>query len=76
VQVEPIKPTLKAPETWRLKLKCHEPLSNFALNFSLRRYTKVRALGQLLARGADVLMSDVDVVWMAGAYTRPLLSST
>ena len=39
VQVEPIKPTLKAPGTKRLKPKCDEPLSNFAFNFNLRRYT-------------------------------------
>jgi hypothetical protein len=26
-----------------LKLKCDEPLSNFAFNFNLRRYTKVPA---------------------------------
>jgi hypothetical protein len=38
VQVDPIKPTLKAPESKRLKLKCDEPLLNFAFNFNLRRY--------------------------------------
>jgi hypothetical protein len=38
VQVAPIKPTLKAPGTKRLKLKCYQPLSNFAFNSSLRRY--------------------------------------
>ena len=36
VQVDPIKPTLKAPG--RLELKCDEPLSNFAFNFNPRRY--------------------------------------
>ena len=41
VQVDPIKPELKAPGTKRLKLKCDEPLSDFAFNFSLRRYTEV-----------------------------------
>jgi len=29
---------LKAPVTKRLKLKCEEPLLNFAFNFNLRRY--------------------------------------
>ena len=29
-----------------MKLKCDEPLSNFALNFNLRRYTKVLAVFQ------------------------------
>ena len=37
VQVDPMKPVLKAPGTERLMLKYDEPLSNFALNFSLRR---------------------------------------
>jgi hypothetical protein len=40
VQVAPIKPTLKPAGTKRLKLKCDEPLSNFAFNFNLRRYSK------------------------------------
>jgi len=41
VQVDPIKTTLTAPGTERLKLECDEPLSNFAFNFNLRRYNKV-----------------------------------
>jgi hypothetical protein len=43
VQVDPIKPTLKAPGTKRLKLQYDEPLSNFAFNFNLRRYTPALA---------------------------------
>ena len=39
MQVEPIKPTSKAPGTKRLTLKYDEPLSNFAFKFNLRRYT-------------------------------------
>jgi hypothetical protein len=39
-----MKPTLKAPGTKRLKLKCDEPLSNFAFNFNLRRYTMLTSL--------------------------------
>jgi hypothetical protein len=39
VQVDPIKPTFKAPGTKRLKLKYEELLSNFGFKFSLRRYT-------------------------------------
>ena len=38
VPVDPIKPTLKAPGTKRLKLKYDKPLSSFAFNFDLRRY--------------------------------------
>ena len=41
MQVDPIKPTLKAPGTKRLKLECDKPLSNFAFKFNLRRYTKI-----------------------------------
>jgi hypothetical protein len=36
-----MKPTLKAPGSKRLKLKCDEPLSKFAGKIKLRRYTKV-----------------------------------
>ena len=39
VQVDPIKPMLKAPEFQGLKLKCDETLSMFGFNFDLRRYT-------------------------------------
>ena len=39
VQVDPIKPTLKAPGTKRLKLKYDKLLSSFAFNFNLRHYT-------------------------------------
>ena len=38
MQVDPIKPTLKAPGTQRLKLKYDKLLSSFAFNFNLRRY--------------------------------------
>jgi len=41
VQVDPIRPTLKDPGAKRLKLKCDEPLSKFAFNLHLRRYTWV-----------------------------------
>jgi TPR repeat protein len=42
VQVDPIKPTLKAPGTKRLKPKYDQPLSSIAFNFNLRRYTWAR----------------------------------
>ena len=41
MQVDPIRPTLKAPGTKRLRLKSDEPLSNFAFKFELRRYIKL-----------------------------------
>ena len=40
VQVDPIKPTLKAPGTKRLKLKHDILLSSFSFNFNVRRYTE------------------------------------
>jgi hypothetical protein len=39
VQVDPVTPSLKPPETKRLKLYYDELLSNFASKFNLRRYT-------------------------------------
>jgi len=45
VQVDPIKATLKAPGTQRLKLQYDEPLSNFAFKFNLRRYNSVWSIG-------------------------------
>ena len=39
VQVDPVKPTLKALGIKRLKLKYDKPPSNFALRFNLRRYS-------------------------------------
>jgi hypothetical protein len=65
VQVDPIKPMLKAPGTKRLKLKHDKTLSSFAFNFNLRRYSK----------GLVVASASGRVTW-AGAYTRPLLIST
>ena len=41
VQVDPIKPTLKAPGIKLLKLKYDKPLTIFAFKFNLRRYNKV-----------------------------------
>jgi hypothetical protein len=39
VQLDPIKPTLKAPGTKRLTLKYNELLSNVAFKLNLRHYT-------------------------------------
>ena len=57
MQVDSIKPTVKAPGTKRLKLNCDAPLSNVAFNFELRRYTKAGLASAVLAgleAGADV----------------------
>ena len=40
MQVDPMKPTLKAPGIKLLKLECDEPLSEFAFKFNLRRYSE------------------------------------
>ena len=40
MQVDPIKPTLKASGYDRLKLKFDDPLLNCAFNFNLRCYSK------------------------------------
>jgi len=40
LQVDPIKPTLKASGTKRLNLTYHKLLSSLAFKFNLRRYTE------------------------------------
>ena len=42
VQVGPMKPTLKAPGTKRLKVDYDETLLNLAFKFKLCRYTQAR----------------------------------
>ena len=44
VQVDPIKSTLKAPDTKRLKLNYDALLPNSAFKFSLRRYNTASPL--------------------------------
>jgi len=62
VQVDTIKPTLKAPGTKRLKLKYVGSLSNVALNINLRRY--------MTDCDHECDLAEPE----AGAYTRPLLT--
>ena len=45
MQVDPIKPKLKAPGTKRLKLKYDKLLSSSAFKFNLHRYIKERRGG-------------------------------
>jgi hypothetical protein len=56
VQLDPIKPALKAPGIKRLKLICNDPLSNFAFKFNLRHYTMALAIqskmSEVLGRGS------------------------
>jgi len=57
VQVDPMKPMLKAPGTKRLKLYYDKPLSSVAFKFNLRRYTEAAASVAMLseARPANTL---------------------
>jgi len=50
VQVDSIKPVLKAPVTKRLILAYDEPLSNFAFKFNMRRYNMAPKLHEYLAK--------------------------
>ena len=49
VQVDPIRPTLNAPGTKRLKLKHDGPLSNFVLKTNLRRFNEGLSEGAVAA---------------------------
>ena len=58
VQVDPMKPVSKAPRTMLLKQICNEPLSNFAFNVHLRRYTE-GAFHRVVPSGTQM----IDFVW-------------
>ena len=62
MQVDPIKPTLKAPGTERLKLEYEDLLSIFGVKSNLRRYTLVNKYYDLATW--------FFVYGWAGAYTR------
>ena len=59
MQVAPIKPKLKPPETNRLKLKCDILLRTSAFKFNLRRYTMASEQSQTLFEAAFV-QNEVD----------------
>jgi len=75
VQVDPIKPTLKPPGTKHSRLKCDELLSSFGFKFNLRRYIKGCSRYELLGKRGESSVFHVRY-FEAGAYTRPLVSST
>jgi len=58
VQVDPIKRTLKARGTQRLKLESVELLSNLAFKFNLRRYIE-GAVADAAEHCAGVMHGDV-----------------
>ena len=63
MQVDPIKPTFKAPDAQRLKVKHDELLSSFAFNFNLRRYTLILLAALLIAVCA--------ALWVIPSYRMP-----
>jgi hypothetical protein len=78
-----MKPKLKSPGTKCVKLKCGWTASNFCFEYILRRYNEdvaAAAVRELVAIGKiklmDVATSAAGGAGEAGAYTRPLLSST
>ena len=76
MQVEPLKSKLKATGAERLKLKHDDLLSRFAFKFNLRRYNMALRT-TILAKMTNRLMSLATANGLAaGAYTRPLFSST
>ena len=52
MQLDPINHILQAPGSYRLRLKCDQQLSSFALNFNLRRFI-------LAAQPADQPMTPI-----------------
>jgi hypothetical protein len=79
-QVDPIKPTLKAPGTRQIKLKYYTLLESFGYNFNLRGFTMgKRYLTLSAAQGVKVAVTFLGALLRgagAGAYTRPLFGST
>ena len=55
MQVDPVKPTLKAPGTKGLKLKYGKPLTNFGFKFNLRRHIQEDADAASYDGGFDEL---------------------
>jgi hypothetical protein len=91
VRVAPIKPKLKPPGTTRLKVKCGILVSTSAFTFNLRHYisggnespvspsrggSQRRGGSGLFARSESVHGIAGERRTSAGAYTRPLFSSS
>jgi len=75
VQVDPIKPTLKAPGSQRFKPDCHRLLSNFVFKCNLRRYSVVAALRdttRLVGCGATFVAAVSQTIMMSPVKTAKL----
>jgi len=70
VQVDPVKPTLKAPGIKRLILKHDKLHSSFAFKSNLRRYTEVEERLKELGRENAALRSNLAGTEEAG-FTKP-----
>ena len=76
VQVDPMKPVLKAPGCKYLKLKHDKRLSSFGFKFNLRRYTMGIISGMLIQNSLKYMLHFGQVTrYLAGggltASTRP-----
>jgi hypothetical protein len=71
----PVKPALTAPGIKRLKVQYDQLHSSFPSKFNLRRYSMADAEGGGEAP-FDPSRSGAEWWTQAGAYTRPLLSTT
>ena len=77
MQVDPIKPMLKAPGTKPSKVNYDELLSNVLYNFSLRRYsTGAARVRDIFARARDfapciVFIDEIDAVGKVGWCLKP-----
>jgi hypothetical protein len=82
VQVDPDKSNLKPPGTKRLKLIYDQSLSTSAFNFNVHRYNMAVIIACVVFLVAFVMLDFAPVYFQklikyrAGAYTRPLLTST
>ena len=61
MQVDPIKPTLKAPGLKLLILEYGKPLSNFGFKFNLRRHSTAAAAALQVQREDDAAAAHAEV---------------
>ena len=71
LQVDPIKPTLKASGSKHLNLEHNELLSSFAFNFNLRHYALEKSnpqnFAQLVEQSEEVMLKERKVQMGGGA---------